>query len=172
MESKEIIIATNEIDNEEEWRERYEEYLEINDLDERDCPIEEYTSDTLEEYLRDEMTNLDVDCGDIIAIADLGFWNGRMSGYQVIKKGKLNGIFDLIGNSILNYKFYCDEKDVRAVLKHHDGTHFVLIREIKEGADIEQLTSRLHNWEDVPIGLVAKLTKSLRPLVKKVYGFK
>lgn len=172
MEKKEVIIATNFIENDDEWHDGYEEFLEINGLDESSLSLDEYISTTLDEYLKDEIVNLDVCCGDIIAIADLGFWNGRMSGYQIIKKERVNGIFDVITNEIQNYKFYCDNKNVRATLHHHDGTHYILFREIKDGADIEKITKLLYNNEEVSPKLIRNLTMSLRPYVKKIYGFK
>ena len=64
----------------------------------------------------------------IIAIADLGLWNGRKQGYKLLGENVKN-IFDVYED--IN-KYYCDGKDIRAVCTHHDGTNYILFREFKD----------------------------------------
>ena len=82
--------------NEEDWRKDYEEWLEMNEYTPEDISLEEYIQDSLAIFAQDEYSNLSKECGQIIAIADLGLWDGRHSAYQLSKKGNLNAIFDMI----------------------------------------------------------------------------
>ena len=67
---KHIIYTTDY--NEEDFREDYEEWLEINEFDQNDFSIDDYIQDSLAIFAQDEYSNLSKECGQIIAIADLG----------------------------------------------------------------------------------------------------
>ena len=167
---KEHIIYSNLDINEEDWREGFEEWIEDNCLNKDEEDLSEYIQHTLDIYLEDEYANLNKECGDIIAIADLGFWDGRKSGYQVIRNHKLNGIFDVLG-SYDYFKFYCDRYDVKAELYHHDGVHYITFRLIKPNVNIDFLKNKLYEQEEVTQKEITKYTSSLRPYVKKIYGW-
>ena len=168
---KEKIIFDNIDINEEEYKEAFEEWCDMNDLNPDDEDLDEFINRELDFWLEDEHFNLDRPCGDILVIADLGLWDGRRSGYKIIKGGKLNNIFDVLGSDYNHYKFYCDRYDVKAILHHHDGTHYLTFREIKPNKNIQGLLDKLYDDKEVWQKEITRLTKSLKPLVSKVYGW-
>ena len=72
----------------DDWRDSYKEYLEINGLDDDpndENKLYEYMVEANDDYLSDERRNLDIQFSQpIIAIGDLGRWNGRVTGYKMI----------------------------------------------------------------------------------------
>jgi len=164
-------IIYSDFCDEEDYKEGFEEWCEINELDPKDCDIHDYIADANYEWLNAEIANLKADCGDILAIADLGLWNGRRSAYKVIRGGKVNGI---ISNTIISgydVKVYCDRYNVRGEQHHHDGVNYIEFREIKPNVNIQPLLDRLYNQEEVTREMIRKYTTSLRPKVAKVYGW-
>lgn len=54
----------------------------------------------------DELLNLNVETeGDIIAIASMGLWNGKCSGYKILDKNNLKEIL-YCGNKDFNHLYY------------------------------------------------------------------
>ena len=126
---------------------------------------------TLEEDLEAEQCNLDVDVGNtIIAIGDMGLWNGRVKGYKEIKG---NRISDCLIREEELCEWWCDAHDFRAKMAHHDGTNYILYRRRKDGITDYQWDNFLYklymgtaNKEHI-----SKYTTSLLPYVAKVYGW-
>ena len=110
-------------------REEYEKTITEEDID-NECNFLEST------WFDDERGNLDsVDehCG-LIAIADLGRWNGRFSGYKEIKN-----LADVLYTSCDYEKVYVDSNgDLRKEESHHDGSNSILYRYWKDGLTDEQ----------------------------------
>ena len=92
---KERIIVENTDLNEELYQDAFEEWCDMNGLNPEEEDIYEFMEDEANRWLEDEYDNLNEPCGDILVIADLGFWNGRKQGYQVIYTNKINGIFNV-----------------------------------------------------------------------------
>ena len=65
---------------------------------------------------------------DIIALADVGRWNGRFNGYKELK-----GLGDIlnVGGSIQDLKYFIDGKDLKSVQYHHDGRNYIVYRLVK-----------------------------------------
>lgn len=167
---KKRIICTSLYDIEkEEWEEAFEEWCEDNGLDKDEQDIDSFVQETLAMYAEDEAANLNVKCGDILVIADLGLWDGRHSAYKIIKRGKVNGIFDI--NTYDNYEYYCDAYNVKANIHHHDGCNHIEFRVIKPNVNIKPLLDALYNQMEVSREMIRRYTTSLRPYVAKVYGF-
>lgn len=172
MKKKEHIIFDNTNVNEEDYREAFEEYCEMNGYEEGEKDLSEYVWETIDMYLQDEHSNLNKTInGNILVIADLGFWDGRRSGYKIIHTNNLNAIFNVLGGDYDYFKFYCDRYDVKAELHHHDGTHYLTFREIREGKDITSLTDKLYEQEEITQKEITRYTKSLKPYVKQIYGW-
>ena len=106
---------------------------------------------------------------DVVVIADLGTWNGR------IKGGKITG--DNL-NCILNYfgcddvEVYADRYNIKSIGHHHDGSNKYLFRIIK---DTLSDTQRENFIDKLERGIltdrdITRYTKSLRPYVAEVYG--
>lgn len=67
--------------------------------------------------------------GEVIAIADLGRWNGRCGGYKIIKS-----LEDVMYTSCDYERVYVDSNgDLRKEESHHDGSNSILYRYWKEG---------------------------------------
>lgn len=125
-------------------------------------------------YLDDERMNLDVEVSrPIIAIADLGLWNGRVTGYKELNsrniKDCLNG-FD----SCEYHEWYVDEHyDLRCKAVHHDGTNYVLYRAYRDNVSeeqIEEFLSKIYNGVATEDDVNA-VTRKLGDEVAKIYGW-
>ena len=166
--TKKHIIFTTDY-KEEDYKESYEEWLEMNEYTQEDRSLEEYIQDSIGVWAEDEYANLKKDCGDIICIADLGLWDGRHSAYQLSKKGNLNAIFDMIHGD--DYEIFVDGNDVKAIVHHHDGTNYITFREVREGRNIQRICDMLYNQEEVSNRLISAYTKPLGKLVASIYGW-
>ena len=125
--------------------------------------------ESIDLWFDDEQSNLyRVLDGRILAIAGLGLWNGRRSGYKILGNN-LNEVLTC-GIGCDEKEIYCDGYNVLAQGYHHDGRNYVEFREIREDKDIEPLLEKLYNNEPVSRAEIRKYTKSLRPYVKQVYG--
>lgn len=72
--------------------------------------------------------------GSVIAIADLGLWNGRRCGYK-----ELRGLSDVMYSSCDYQRIYVDSNgDLRKDESHHDGSNSILYRYWKDGLTDEQ----------------------------------
>lgn len=72
--------------------------------------------------------------GEIIAIADIGRWNGSCSGYKELKS-----LEDVLYSSCDYERVYVDSNgDLRKEESHHDGSNSILYRYWKEGLTEEQ----------------------------------
>lgn len=168
---KERIIFSNVDVDENSYIEDFKSWCKDWGYDENEEDLSEFVQRDLDSWLDAEYANLNVECGDILVIADLGFWNGRRSGYRIIRGNKLKHIFSVIGSDYEYYKFYCDRYDVKAELHHHDGTHYLTFREIKPKVNINKITEKLYNQEEVERKEITRYTKSLNPYLKKIYGW-
>lgn len=86
-------------------------------------------------WFEDEQWELkNVSEGEVIAIADLGLWNGRCGGYKNIKS------LEEIMYSECDYeRVYVDSNgDLRKDESHHDGSNSILYRYWKDGLSEEQ----------------------------------
>lgn len=108
--------------------------------------------------------------GKIIAIANIGLWNGRRSGYKIMGYN-LNNILDYFSCDYI--KVYADRYNIHSEASHHDGTHYVTFRMLKPNLSEEQVENFLnkvyngtHTKQDI-----TRYTKSLVADVKQVYGW-
>lgn len=173
---KHIIWSNLNLDIEDGWREAYLECAVINDWDDEpdEYEIYEYMTEVNGVYLDDERMNLDIKVSQpIIAIADLGLWNGRFSGYKELNssniKDCLNG-FD----SCEYHEWYVDDRgDLRCKAVHHDGTNYILYRAYRDDASDEQIEEFLGRIYDGSVTQddIDTVTRSLGNEVAKVYGW-
>ena len=160
----------------EDWRDGYKEFLEINNLVDRDTndedAIRNWMHETNNEYFYDEKMNLDkkVD-GRILIIADLGLWNGRRLGYKVVGTN-IKEIFNINSRGFDYAEFYGDGHNIKATEYHHDGTNYYLYRVIREDRNIDNLLNMLANGEEISRSKLNYYTKSLYKDVAKVYGWR
>lgn len=168
---KERIIFDNTNVNEDDYKNEFLAWCNLNNYDPEEKDLDEFIQDELDIWLEDEHVNLNEPCGDILVIADLGFWDGRRNGYKILKTRKVNGIFDVLGRDYSYFKFYCDRYNVKAELHHHDGTHYITFYEVREGKNIQPLLNRIYEGEEVTNKEIGRYCKSLRPKIAKIYGW-
>lgn len=171
---KKRVIWSNINLNIEDWREGYKEYLEMNEMDEKDPNDEDaiynWMVDTNDCYFDDECANLNKKVeGRILIIADLGLWNGRRSGYKILDTN-LKSIFNI--GSFDYAEFYSDGYNIKATEHHHDGTNHYLYRIIREDRNIDNLLSMLANGQEVSRSQLNYYTRSLYKNVANVYGWR
>lgn len=140
--------------------------LSINDHD-INCYIEQDYSD----WYSNEFENLDKELqGRVIAIANLGLWNGRKSYYKVMNSN-LNSVLDSCGGDYL--KVYTDRYDVKSTAVHHDGVNYITYRMLKPNLSevqidnfLNKLASGEFNHKDI-----SRYTTSLKSQINKIYGW-
>ena len=165
MKTKEHIIWNSEIEMENWNNFLKEEYPNINDENEQYqlCQV------INEGYKDDEKLNLDVPTnGRIIAIADIGRWNGRRSGCKVLGYN-VNEIFC---NTECEFeKWFFDGHNVRYAGAHHDGVNYIEFREIREDRNVENLLDAIYEGKEISRKMLNYYTRSLKKYIKKVYGW-
>ena len=118
------------------------------------------------EGLNDERFNLNMHF-PVLAIADIGRWNGRVQGYKLFQNLK-----DILSSGCESVEWYVEGNTLKGTLFGHDGTTYVkyylfnqdlpgtkkFLEDIANGMNITK--SRLYHY-----------CKSAGKLVKKVYGW-
>ena len=125
-------------------------------------------------YLDDERMNLDIQLSEpILAVADLGLWDGRRIGYKLIESGNIKDCL-VAGKDIVMAEWYVDKDgDLRSDQIHHDGTNHVLYRVYKESATPEQrenLEDTIYHGRATSED-ITRLTKRLGDEIAQVYGW-
>ena len=92
-----------------------------------------------------ELRHVDEGSG-LVAIANIGRWNGRFSGYKEIKS-----LADIMYSSCDYEEVYVDSNgDLRKEESHHDGSNSILYRYWKDGLTTEQkdnFLNKIYNGE-------------------------
>ena len=117
---------------------------------------------------KDEVRNLDKALeGKILAIANLGLWNGRKSGYKILGSNlkEVVGFF-----SCDEVKIYVKGHNIYFEGYHHDGINYIEFREIKNIDNVHKLTDKLYAGESVSRNQLNYYTKPLGKHVKEIYG--
>lgn len=79
---------------------------------------------------------------DIVALADVGRWNGRINGYREVDN--VQYCFNLMEDYA---EFYIDRHgNFRCRTSHHDGNNYILFREWKPGISDQQRDNFLQKW--------------------------
>ena len=105
--------------------------------------------------------------GRILAMADMGLWYGRRTGYKVLS----NNLKDILsGIGCDEFRVYADKYNVKAEGYHHDGRNSVEYRELREDRNYQKLLDKLYMGEPVSRACINYYTKSLRGEIKEIYG--
>lgn len=170
MKNRKMIIWSNadmDIDN-WDFSQEEEDYGPITD-DEKWNRMTEINAD----YLEDERANLDIKLGsEIIILADLGLWNGRQKGVRIIGSGNIK---DCLSSECDYVTWYCDRYDFRCEAVHHDGTNHYLYRVLKEDLTSDQRSHffwKIWHEGNLDEKMIRRYTRSIRPEIAKVYGWK
>lgn len=123
-------------------------------------------------WFDDERANLSSveDSGELIAIADIGRWNGRFSGYK-----KIESLPDVLYSSCDYERVYVDSNgDLRKEESHHDGNNSILYRYLKESLTEEQkdnFLDKIYNGECTQKD-ITKYTRRAGVGIARVFGWK
>lgn len=104
----------------------------------------------------------------IIALASLEFWNGTVAGYKILNNA-LNSVLDYFGCDYIDV--YYDGHNIKSSAYHHDGTHHLEFREIREGRNLDILLDKIYNGETVTRDMINYYTKPLGHYLKEIYGW-
>lgn len=162
----------------DDWFDAYKEHLEINGLD---VPKEidennvyRFMEETNWDYLDDERMNLShlKTEGEIIAVADLGFWNGRTFGYKIYDH-EVSHCLRLL-NSCDYAEFYVEGNDLKSTQYHHDSHHNIRFRELKPNLSLQQVNNFYKKLLDNRCSErdIIRYTRSIGKQIKEVYGWK
>ena len=105
----------------------------------------------------------------IIAIANLGLWNGRKKGYKILSSN-VNSI--LSGFDCDYIEIYADRYNIKFKGYHHDGQNYIEFREIKDNVNIDNLLNDIYEGKEISRQKINYYTKSIRHYVADVYGWK
>jgi hypothetical protein len=154
----------------DDWRDGYIEFCEINNITPGgDDDLYDWMIDTNFNYLDDEYYNLNSTIAEqILLIADIGRWNGRVDGYKILKTRNLNEILNITDDQ---FEIYGDGKNIRATGAHHDGVNYYLYRAIRSDRNIENLLNAIYNGETITPAKLNYYTRSIYPDVAAVYGW-
>lgn len=169
---KKRIIWSNADCNFDEWKETLIQYQRENDYDDpedvSDDDVWNFRDESLSNWFDDEHMNLDVwTDGRILAIADLGLWNGRKQGYKILGE-KVNEIFRMSEDY---NEYYSEGHNIKAACTHHDGTNYIEYRVIREDRNLNNLLMDIYDQKEITRDKLNYYTKSLHPYVAKVYGW-
>ena len=124
----------------------------------------------LDEYFQDEVVNLNIKTDNkIIAIANLGLWNGRKKGYKILSNN-VNSILEGFGCDYI--EIYADRYNIKFKGYHHDGQNYIEFREIKDNVNIDNLFNDIYEGKPISRQKLNYYTKSIRHYVADVYGWK
>lgn len=133
--------------------------------------LEYYLMELNPSYLEDARTNLSIQLpGNIIAIADLGLWNGRKNGYKIMTDN-LNSILQSHMNGPSEICIYGDSYNILADEAHHDGTNHYLYRMLLPDKDAAPLLNAIWSGEEIGKKMLNRYTRSLYPYVASTYGW-
>lgn len=154
--------------NYEDWRDDLEsEYPDMTET-ERIGLMYELNGD----YLEDERINLNIQLpGPILVYADIGLWNGRVTGFKMIDSGNLRDC--LYSNCDYDEWFVDRLGDFRCTGVHHDGQNNYLYRAIKENAtesQIRRLQGKIYDGTATRAD-ITRVTRRLGDDIAHVYGF-
>ena len=164
---KHVIWSNRDLDL-EDWRETLEEnYPEMDDYGLTDMMYQ-----ANDDNLPDERANLDIQVGgDILVVADLGRWDGRVIGYKLIESGNIK---DCLYTNCDYCEWYVDrDGEFRCDESHHDGTNHIYYRKFREGVTEEQKEDLLADIYDHKAKQedIDRLTDKLGEAIGKVYGW-
>ena len=167
FEGEEKITLTDEYGKEVEVTQ--EEYAKVKLTEERIYDECQSMNDTC---FDDERLNLSTveDSGELIAIGNLGRWNGRVYGYKKIKN-----LPDVLYSSCDYERVYVDSNgDLRKEESHHDGSNSILYRYFKDNLTEEQkdnFLDKIYNGECTQKD-ITRYTRKAGVGIAKMYGWK
>lgn len=171
------IVWSNYNLNLEDWIEGIKENLDIYEIDYSEWSREQFEEEmwkTNNEYFHYEQINLHIPTeGRIIAIADLDLWNGRRMGYKLKDEKNIRACLSFDADCEYGEWWVDSHNNLRSRQSHHDGTNFLLYREVKPETTSDQLDNLCWKiYQGIATARdITKYTRSLGKRVKDVYGW-
>ena len=129
---------------------------EILDDDCYEVSDEEWTEEVYR-WLDDERSNLNKEVdGIIVVFGNLGLWNGRRQGYQILG----SNIADILKSQCDDAEWYGDGYNIRGRMGHHDGTNYTLYRIAKDRDEAERIACLLYTSPSPRDGLLSRMPSS------------
>lgn len=129
---------------------------------------DEWVNDSFWNWLEDERMNLNEEVdGVIIAMANVGTWRGLFPGYKIFD-GNIASILHSYEDDV---HWYADKYNVRMNSANHDASSSAVYRVAKSYEDAERIAEKIYNGE-MDEQTFFRQTKSLRPYIAKIYGWK
>lgn len=154
---EEIAESMNEYIDEEEFKVNADDYA-----------VFERLQDDIGYTYDDERLNLNKTLpNNIIAFGSVGKWNGKFNGGKIMSNN-LNEV--LYTGDCDDISVTYDRYNVHSTLAHHDGSHSMTYRMVKEGVDADWLLEKQVYGGGLSKNDISRYTVSLVPFVKKVYG--
>ena len=151
-------------------KETREMLAECNNIPLEEVP-ENWVYESISDWLEDEKSNLDKETGGyILAFANLGLWDGNHIGYKEIGTN-VNEIFNSTYGGD-ECEWYADKYNVRCRASHHDGTNSIVFRYVNSEEKLEKLCDDIWNGKIKTEEQLYRRTKSIRPFVANIYGWK
>lgn len=119
---KQMIWSSYDLLDETAKEEYQNSQREILDDDSYEVSDEEWAEEV---YCRldDERSNLNKEVdGIIVVFGNLGLWNGRRRGYQILG----STIADILKSQCDDAEWYGDGYNIRGRMDHHDGTNYTV----------------------------------------------
>ena len=154
-----------------EEMEQAEQYAKerLEEIEDTITDVDTSVYEDIDMWFDDETLNLNKELdGRILAIANMGLWNGRRAGYKILGNNLNEVLTSTIGCD--EKEVYCDQYNVCAYGYHHDGYNTVEYREIREDRNIDNLLEKIYNNEPITRKELNYYTRSLRPYIKQIYG--
>lgn len=169
------VLWTNFDFNTDDWKESFEDYIQANELDinpNDENALYDYIQETNSIFLDDLRSNLNIKLDNpIIAIVNLGLWNGRHTAYKLINSGKIADCFstscDYAEWAVDGYGNLVSEQS------HHDGTNYVTYRVLKENLSDQQIDNFFEKiYHNAFSGRdISRYTRKIGPEIGKVFGW-
>lgn len=110
--------------------------------------------------LRNDLSSIDLKDYKILAVADVGLWYGRRTGYRIYEN-----LQDVFYSECDSVKWYIQNSSLKYVGYHHDGTNYATYYLIpkEHGRGVESILDDLYN--NVPVNK-SRIYRHCKPLGK------
>ena len=142
--------------------------IDIND----DNSLYDYLSEENRNWLHDEKGNLPHEKLNIVAIATLGLWRGKRTGYKEYPNHSISDMLgEMWGKSIDDIEVYVQGADLKCKQIHHDGTNYIIYRELTNPRLWDKLKEKLYNNQEWSLDELQRCTKGLGDRIRRIYGW-
>lgn len=112
--------------------------------------------------LRNNLAELDLGDYKILAVADIGLWYGRRTGFNIY-----DNLQDVFYSECDSVKWYIENNSLKFIGYHHDGTNYVTYYLIpkEHGKGVDKILDDLYNNVPVNKSRIYRNCKSLGKLI-------